>query len=156
MIARKAVLQDVRVSGAHPALKDRCLRSQAATMKGDGNEPIFSCSLPKMVTHRPLLTTRSSMTIPFGSSISTAGKSKARALRKVANLAYLMTRATDSLLPTSMSTPAPLLRQASGTWDDCRSRYPSASDRAQFSSNDWAVFKNDVYLTRPGHPQPTT
>ena len=42
------------------------------------------------------------------------------------------------------------------TWDDRRSRYPSASDRAQFSSNDWAVFKNDAYLTRPGHPQPTT
>ena len=39
------------------------------------------------------------------------------------------------------------------TWDDRRSRSPSASDRAQFSSNDWAVFKNDVYLSRPGHPQ---
>ena len=41
-------------------------------------------------------------------------------------------------------------------WDDHGSRYPSASDRAQFSSNDWAVFKNDVYLTRPGHPRVTT
>ena len=41
------------------------------------------------------------------------------------------------------------------TWDDRRSRYPSASDRARFSSNDWAVFKKDVYLTRPGHPQST-
>ncbi|KAF8557059.1 hypothetical protein OG21DRAFT_1494986 [Imleria badia] len=37
-------------------------------------------------------------------------------------------------------------------WDDRKSRYPSESDRAQFSSNDWAVFKNDVYLTRPDHP----
>jgi hypothetical protein len=42
------------------------------------------------------------------------------------------------------------------TWSDCNSRYPSAFDRAQFSSNDWAVFKNDVYLTRPDHPQVTT
>ena len=43
------------------------------------------------------------------------------------------------------------------TWDDCKSRYPStASDRAQFSSNDWAAFKNDVYLSRPDHPQVTT
>ena len=41
------------------------------------------------------------------------------------------------------------------TWDDRKSRYPSASDRAQFSSNDWAVFKNDVHLTRPDHPQVT-
>ena len=41
-------------------------------------------------------------------------------------------------------------------WDDHRSRRPNASDRAQFSSNDWAVFKNDVYLTRPGHPLSTT
>ena len=36
-------------------------------------------------------------------------------------------------------------------WDDQKTRYPSRSDRAQFSSNDWAVFKNDVYLTRPDH-----
>ncbi|KAI9573775.1 hypothetical protein HD554DRAFT_2052527 [Boletus coccyginus] len=42
------------------------------------------------------------------------------------------------------------------TWDDPKSRYPNASDRAQFSSNDWAVFKNDVYLTRPDDPQVTT
>jgi hypothetical protein len=43
------------------------------------------------------------------------------------------------------------------TWDDCKSRYPTtASDRAQFSSNDWAIFKNDVYLSRPNHPQVTT
>ena len=44
------------------------------------------------------------------------------------------------------------------TWDDrkLRYRYPSVSDRAQFSSNDWAVFKNDLYLTRPDHPQVTT
>ena len=43
------------------------------------------------------------------------------------------------------------------TWDDCKSRYPStASNRAQFSSNDWAAFKNDVYLSRPDHPQVTT
>ncbi|KAF8550576.1 hypothetical protein OG21DRAFT_1499703 [Imleria badia] len=41
------------------------------------------------------------------------------------------------------------------TWDDRKSRYPSESDRAQFSSNDWAVFKSDVYLTRPDHPQVT-
>ena len=34
-------------------------------------------------------------------------------------------------------------------WDDRKSRYPDASDRSQFSSNDWAVFKNDVYLTKP-------
>lgn len=40
-------------------------------------------------------------------------------------------------------------------WNDRRSRYPNESDRAQFSSNDWAVFKNDVYLTRPDHPQVT-
>ena len=39
------------------------------------------------------------------------------------------------------------------TWDDCKSRYASAFDRA---SNDWAVFRNDVYLTRPGRPQVTT
>ena len=38
-------------------------------------------------------------------------------------------------------------------WDDHRSRRPNASDRAQFSSNDWAVFKHDVHLTRPGCPQ---
>ena len=38
-------------------------------------------------------------------------------------------------------------------WDDQKTRYFSQSDRAQFSSNDWAVFKNDVYLTRPDHPQ---
>ena len=115
MIARKADLQDVRVSGAQPALKDRSLRSQVAIMKVDGNEPIFRCILPKMMTHRPLLTTRSSKTTPPGSSISITGKSKARALRKVGSWTYLMTRATDSLLPTSMSMPAPLLRQASGT-----------------------------------------
>ncbi|KAI9573777.1 hypothetical protein HD554DRAFT_2310386 [Boletus coccyginus] len=42
------------------------------------------------------------------------------------------------------------------TWDGRKSRYPSASDRAQFSSNDWAAFKNDVYLTRPNDPQVTT
>ena len=36
-------------------------------------------------------------------------QSKARALRKVVSRTYLMTRATDSLLPTSMNMPAPLL-----------------------------------------------
>ena len=41
------------------------------------------------------------------------------------------------------------------TWDDQNTRYLSQLDRAQFSSNDWAVFKNDVYLTRPGHPRVT-
>ena len=42
------------------------------------------------------------------------------------------------------------------TWDDRKLRHPSTFDRAQFSSNDWAVFKNDVYLTRPNHPQVAT
>ena len=40
-------------------------------------------------------------------------------------------------------------------WDEQKTRYSSQPDRAQFSSNDWAVFKNDVYLTRPGHPRVT-
>ena len=112
MIARKAVLQDVRVPGAQPAPKDRGLRSHPAIMRGDSNEPLFSSSL---MTHHLLWMTRSSMTIPLGSSIFIAGKSKARALRKVVSQTSLMTRATDSLLPTSMSMPAPLLLQASGT-----------------------------------------
>ena len=42
------------------------------------------------------------------------------------------------------------------TWDDRKLRYPSASDRAQFSSNDWVVFKNGLYLTRLDHPHVTT
>ena len=42
------------------------------------------------------------------------------------------------------------------SWDDRKLRSPSAFDRAQFSSNDWAVFKNDLYLTRPNYPQVTT
>lgn len=33
-------------------------------------------------------------------------------------------------------------------WDGRKSRQPSAFERAKFSSNDWAVFKNGVYLTR--------
>ncbi|KAF8434133.1 hypothetical protein L210DRAFT_2670700 [Boletus edulis BED1] len=46
-----------------------------------------------------------------------------------------------------------------GVWDKwkptwgSRSRDPSISDRSRFSSNDWAVFKNDVYLTRLEYPQ---
>ncbi|KAG6370803.1 hypothetical protein JVT61DRAFT_11011 [Boletus reticuloceps] len=46
-----------------------------------------------------------------------------------------------------------------GVWDSwkptwgSRSRDPKISDRSQFSSNDWAVFKNDVYLTRLEYPQ---
>jgi hypothetical protein len=41
------------------------------------------------------------------------------------------------------------------TWDDRKLRYSSTSDRAQFSSNDWAVFRNDVYLTQTDLPQVT-
>ncbi|KAF8550575.1 hypothetical protein OG21DRAFT_1499702 [Imleria badia] len=33
-------------------------------------------------------------------------------------------------------------------WDDNHEAYPSASERSELSSNDWAVFKKDVYLTR--------
>ena len=95
-----------------PAPKDRGLRSHPAIMRGGSNEPLFPSSL---MTHHPLRTTRSSMTIPIGSSVSIAGKSKARVLRRVASRTYLVTHATDSLLPTSMSMPAPPLRQASGT-----------------------------------------
>ncbi|KAF8434173.1 hypothetical protein L210DRAFT_3554279 [Boletus edulis BED1] len=38
------------------------------------------------------------------------------------------------------------------TWGS-PSRDPKISDRSRFSSNDWAVFKNDVYLTRLEYPQ---
>ncbi|KAF8434154.1 hypothetical protein L210DRAFT_3649327 [Boletus edulis BED1] len=46
-----------------------------------------------------------------------------------------------------------------GVWDSWKptwgspSRDPKISDRSRFSSNDWAVFKNDVYLTRLEYPQ---
>ena len=38
-------------------------------------------------------------------------------------------------------------------WDDHHSTDPNLSDRSRFSSNDWAVFKNGVYLTRQEHRQ---
>ena len=81
-------------------------------MRGDSNEPLFPSSL---MTHHPLRTTWSSMTIPIGLSISIAGKSKARALQRVVSQTYLMTHVMDSLLPTSMNMPTPLLLQAFGT-----------------------------------------
>ena len=40
-------------------------------------------------------------------------------------------------------------------WDSRRSKHFTASDRSRFSSNDWAVLKNNVYLVRPEHPQTT-
>ncbi|KAF8123417.1 hypothetical protein EV363DRAFT_1455445 [Boletus edulis] len=46
-----------------------------------------------------------------------------------------------------------------GVWDSWKptwgspSRDPKIADRSRFSSNDWAVFKNDVYLTRLEYPQ---
>ncbi|KAF8121423.1 hypothetical protein EV363DRAFT_1364789 [Boletus edulis] len=46
-----------------------------------------------------------------------------------------------------------------GVWDSWKptwgspSRDPKIADRSRFSSNDWTVFKNDMYLTRSEYPQ---
>ena len=116
MILLKAdLLQDVRVSGARRALKDRAARAQPVNIEEASNEPFIPSGHLKTMTLRPLPTTRLSKTIPLGSSLSITGKSKARALRKVGSRMCVMTRAMNSSLPTSTSTLAPLLRQVPGT-----------------------------------------
>ena len=115
MTARKTDLQDVKVLGVRPALKDKELRPQRAVVREGSNEAFFSCNLPKMTTLHLLRMTRSLKTIPLGSSSSTTGKNKARALRKVGSQTWFMTRAMNSLLPTLTSTLALLLHQVPGT-----------------------------------------
>ena len=112
-----------------------------------------------MMTHHPLLMTWFSMTIPLGSSIFIAGKSKARLLWRVVSWMYLMTRVMDSLLPTSMNMPAPLLLQVfwtagnqSGMITD--RNVPMRLIRCTFRAMT-VVFKHDMHLIRPGHPQST-
>ena len=116
MVLLKAdLIQDVRLSGARRALKDRAIWPQLIDIAGAPNEPFIPSSHLKTMTPRPSPMIRLSMMIPRGSIISMTGKRRAKALQTVWSRTCLMIRTINNLLHTSRSTLVPLLRQVSGT-----------------------------------------
>ena len=114
-LLKTGLIQDVRLSGARHAFKDRAVRPQLINTEVADNEPFLLSGHLKTTILRPSPMIRLSKTIPRGSNISIIGRSMAKTLRRVWNQTCLITRTINSLLRTSRSTLAPLPHRVSGT-----------------------------------------
>lgn len=117
IILKMGILQDGRTSEVQAALKNRALEPQLASITEDSSEPLFPSKHQQTMILCPLATTRSLKTIPSGLTISTNGKNRDKMLqrRRCGSQMCLTTRATNSSLHMTTSTPVLLLHQVPGT-----------------------------------------
>ena len=161
MIARKAdPLQDVKVSGARHALKAREVGPQAAIMTGDSNGPFLPSDDDCSSVTDDTVVEDDTAWIEYIHNWQKQDKGVAESgeLDVFHHNGSCDEQLASYIDEDARTPPSPgAWDNWKPSWDDRKSRYPNASDRVQFSSNDWAVFKNDVYLTqRPDYPQVAT
>ncbi|KAG6370779.1 hypothetical protein JVT61DRAFT_10981 [Boletus reticuloceps] len=149
MIAPNTNLQNANISGVQRALKDRAARVQLTNMLVHSNKLSFPFDHHNSSSITDTVIEDNTDWIEYIHMLqkeSSDGMAEKWELRKLHDSHDdQLTAYVDEHARTPPS-PGPVWDSWKATWGSC-SWDPKISDWSWFSSNDWAVFKNNVYLT---------